>query len=92
MNNSAHMTKGPVYDFVRPWLGDGLLTSAGAKWHRNRKLITPAFHFKILEHFQEVFQEKSRVLTEKLACKADGKVFDVYPFITHCALDIICGG
>lgn len=31
------------------------------------------------------------MLVEKLAPKADGKVFDIYPFITFCALDIICG-
>lgn len=64
---------------------------AGSKWHRNRKLITPTFHFKILDNFQEVFDEKSQILVNKLSSKADGKVFDIYPYITHCALDIICG-
>lgn len=107
MNNSIQMTKGPTYDYMRPWLGEGLLTSKGkiplikfplpeidylgAHWYRHRKLITPTFHFKILEHFQEVFQEKARLLVAKLSPKADGGVFDIYPFITHCALDIICG-
>nr|QZM07473.1 cytochrome P450 monooxygenase CYP4C131 [Lasioderma serricorne] len=91
LRSSEHLSKGDSYRFIQPWLGDGLLTSTGQKWHRNRKLITPTFHFKILEHFQEVFDEKSRVLVHKLAHRAtDGRFFDVYPLITRCALDIIC--
>jgi hypothetical protein len=65
--------------------------SSGAKWHSHRKLITPTFHFKILDIFVEVFVEKSDILVKKLLSKAGGKGFDIYPFITRCALDIICG-
>lgn len=39
----------------------------------------------------EVFVEKSEELLKVLDTKADGQGFDVYPDITHCALDIICG-
>jgi cytochrome P450 len=63
----------------------------GAKWHSRRKLITPTFHFKILDIFVEVFVEKSEILVKKLLPKVGGKGFDIYPFITLCALDIICG-
>jgi hypothetical protein len=65
----------------------------GAKWHSRRKLLTPAFHFSILEQFVPIFSEKTRILIEKLknaACSSpDG--FDITPYITRCALDIICG-
>lgn len=54
-------------------------------------MITPTFHFKILDIFVEIFGEKCQILVEKLHKKADGNEFDIYPFITHCALDIICG-
>lgn len=55
-------------------------------------MITPTFHFKILEAFHDVFVEKCEILAHKLAKVADGKTeFDMYPFITHCTLDIICG-
>uniref|UniRef100_H2YJR3 Uncharacterized protein n=1 Tax=Ciona savignyi TaxID=51511 RepID=H2YJR3_CIOSA len=37
------------YRFIRPWIGDGLLTSKGTKWFRNRRLLTSAFHYKVLK-------------------------------------------
>ena len=54
-------------------------------------MITPTFHFKILDIFVDVFVEKSEILVKKLQSKVGEKAFDIYPFITHCALDIICG-
>ena len=39
------------YRFLLKWLGDGLLISGGQKWARNRRLITPAFHFDILKPY-----------------------------------------
>lgn len=63
----------------------------GSKWHSRRKLLTPAFHFNILNDFVEVFSRQSSKLVSKLKDKANGKPFDIFPFITLCTLDIICG-
>ncbi|KRT80980.1 cytochrome P450, partial [Oryctes borbonicus] len=90
LNNSTHITKGRHYKSLVPWLGQGLLTSTGARWFQHRKLITPTFHFKILENFMDVFVSKSQALLTILDAKANGTPFDIYPDITHCALDIIC--
>ena len=65
--------------------------SPGQKWHTHRKMITPTFHFKILDGFVEVFSEKSKILIGKLQKEVGSIEFDVFPYITHCALDIICG-
>ncbi|XP_071538539.1 cytochrome P450 4C1 [Panulirus ornatus] len=90
LSSQRLLEKSYDYNFLHPWLGTGLLTSTGSKWHRRRKLLTPAFHFKILEDFLEVFNTQSKTLIQNLQKKADGKAFNIFPFITLCTLDIIC--
>lgn len=90
---SKHLDKHYIYDYIRPWLGDGLLVGSGEKWHRNRRLINPAFHISILSAFCEVFAEQSEILVRKLeetTRKKDIPV-DVCPFVAKAALDIISG-
>nr|XP_053629682.1 LOW QUALITY PROTEIN: cytochrome P450 4C1-like [Cherax quadricarinatus] len=90
LSSSRHLDKSLDYRFLHPWLGTGLLTSSGSKWHSRRKLLTPAFHFKILEDFLGVFNTQSSKLVKKLTKVADGNVFNIFPYITLCTLDIIC--
>ncbi|XP_069949156.1 cytochrome P450 4c3-like isoform X2 [Cherax quadricarinatus] len=90
LSSQKHLDKSREYNFLHPWLGTGLLTSTGSKWHSRRKLLTPAFHFKILEDFVEVFNNQSNKMVQKLQQKADGRPFDIFPFVTLCTLDIIC--
>lgn len=66
--------------------------TAGQHWFKHRRLITPTFHFSVLENFCDVFSENANVLVEKLnQVSAAGKSVNVYPLITKAALDIICG-
>ncbi|XP_075157457.1 putative cytochrome P450 4d14 [Haematobia irritans] len=82
--------KNRLYTFLSGWLGDGLLLSTGSKWHSRRKIITPTFHFKILEEFVEIFDQQSSVLVKRLQAKADGKTaLNIFPVICLTALDII---
>uniref|UniRef100_A0A182SEC0 Cytochrome P450 n=1 Tax=Anopheles maculatus TaxID=74869 RepID=A0A182SEC0_9DIPT len=92
IGSSKHIEKATMYRFLHDWLGNGLLTSKGERWHQHRKLITPTFHFNILDGFCDVFAENSQELVEHLQPYADtGKPVNMYPFITKAALDIICG-
>lgn len=84
------MHKSDDYNLLVPWLGDGLLISHGKKWFRRRKAITPAFHFKILEQFVDVFNRQTNIFI-KILEDYGSKTFDIYPHVSHCALDIICG-
>uniref|UniRef100_A0A182Q332 Cytochrome P450 n=1 Tax=Anopheles farauti TaxID=69004 RepID=A0A182Q332_9DIPT len=78
------------YDFLEPWLGMGLLLSFGEKWFQRRKIITPSFHFKILDQFMDVFNTEAQTLVVKLERHVDQKEFDIYNYITLYALDSIC--
>ncbi|XP_040167169.1 cytochrome P450 4C1-like [Anopheles arabiensis] len=91
IGSSKHIEKATMYRFLHDWLGNGLLTSKGERWHQHRKLITPTFHFNILDGFCDVFAENSEEMVEYLRPHADtGKPVNVYPFIAKAALDIIC--
>ena len=89
-NTTRHLVKNSLYDFLLPWLGEGLLISSGKKWHGRRKIITPAFHFKILEQFVECFDKNSKILVEKLRSNCNGQVFDIHPFVSMMTLDVVC--
>ncbi|XP_065366481.1 cytochrome P450 4d2-like [Calliphora vicina] len=90
LNSQQMLKKSTLYDFMASWLGRGLLLSWGKKWHSRRKIITPTFHFKILEEFVEIFDQQGSVMMKKLYEKADGKTaVDIFPVVCLCALDII---
>ncbi len=63
----------------------------GKKWHSRRKLLTPTFHFRILEQFVDVFNEKGTILEAKLESLIGKGAVDVRPYISRHALDVICG-
>ncbi|XP_032042300.1 cytochrome P450 4V2 isoform X2 [Aythya fuligula] len=90
LSSSKHIEKSFLYKFLHPWLGTGLLTSTGDKWRSRRKMITPTFHFSILNDFLEVMNEQGGVLLEKLEKHVDKEPFDIFLDVTLCALDIIC--
>lgn len=89
--NGKTTKKSALYDFIEPWLGTGLLISYGQKWFNRRKIITPSFHFKILEKFIEVFNEQDKILVEKLNERVGKGEFNIYTNINAIALDNICG-
>lgn len=64
-----HTTKGAMYKLVHEWLGTSLLTSDGERWHSRRRLITPTFHFEILQDFCDVMNEKTDIFLDILDAK-----------------------
>ncbi|GJQ86419.1 hypothetical protein Trydic_g10327 [Trypoxylus dichotomus] len=90
MNHQSAFKKSDFYNYMHNWLGAGLLTADGDRWKKHRKIITPAFHFQILEEFIDVFNSQSEVLVSILKKECSHDNVDIYPFIARCTLDIIC--
>ncbi|XP_037591792.1 cytochrome P450 4F11-like [Cebus imitator] len=58
------------YGFLKPWMGDGLLLSAGNKWSRHHHMPTPAFHFNILKLYVAIFNKSVNIMHGKWQCLA----------------------
>nr|CAB3235916.1 cytochrome P450 4F4-like [Phallusia mammillata] len=53
---SKSSPKAPGYQrIIAPLFGDGLIANSGETWKRHRRLLTPIFHFNILQQHCEVF-------------------------------------
>lgn len=91
LSSQKLIDKSQEYDYIQPWLADGLLLSTGSKWFKRRKIITPTFHFKILEQFTEVFDKQGDIMVKKLREFKSSDDIDIYPLTTLYALDVISG-
>ncbi|XP_050435227.1 cytochrome P450 4C1-like isoform X2 [Adelges cooleyi] len=92
LSSTEHITKGPDYKLLEPWLNKGLLTSTDEKWQTRRKLLTNTFHFKILGTYIPVLNKHAHTLVQNLAkaSKNDEHITDLYSHMTLCGLDIVC--
>jgi cytochrome P450 family 4 len=89
LSSQKQLTKNNLYEFLYEWLGNGLLVSTGQQWFHRRKIITPTFHFKILQEFVDVFNYQNQIFVNKLKERKSEKAFDIYNMVTLMSLDII---
>ena len=79
-----------VYNLIKPWLGEGLLVAGGKKWFRNRKLLTPAFHYEILRGYVPVYNDcLSKLLDKWLLSSKKGESVLLFETLSLMSLDII---
>ena len=73
-----------------PWLGEGLLVVRGKKWSRNRRLLTPAFHYEILKGYIPVYNSCLSVLLDKWSVSIQkGESVLLFDTLSSMSLDII---
>ena len=78
--------KSKDYRALRRVLGNGLLTSEGEFWRRQRKLVQPAFHqFRIAAYAEVMVAYTERML----ASWVDGQERDVHEAMMRLTLDIV---
>ncbi|KAL7042776.1 hypothetical protein ACKWTF_001272 [Chironomus riparius] len=85
--NPKCIAKSSQYSFLHAAVGEGLLFSSGKKWFNRRRIITPTFHFKILEQFFEVFVKQNKNLIEKIKSQSNEQPFNIFPVITSSVLN-----
>ncbi|XP_071572410.1 cytochrome P450 4C1-like isoform X1 [Temnothorax nylanderi] len=90
LSSTKHIEKSWIYHALHPWLGTGLLTSGGAKWHSRRKILTPTFHFNILQQFVEILIEEGENMAKSLKNTGGTVVKDLVPFVSKHTLNAIC--
>ncbi|KAI1307603.1 Cytochrome P450 4C1 [Halotydeus destructor] len=83
----TNLDKPVEYHLLDKWIGDGLLISDGAEWKPNRKLLTPAFHSKVIEEFVPVINRHAQVLCDVLERQTSCR--DFLKDSMNCAFDII---
>jgi cytochrome P450 len=70
----------------RPWVGDGLLTSDGALWKQQRKLMQPAFPHERLAAYGSVMTAHARSMAHSYR---QGEVRDIGADMTNLTLGIV---
>ncbi|XP_060534713.1 probable cytochrome P450 4aa1 [Cylas formicarius] len=74
------------YSVMHTFLGDGLVTSTGAKWRMHRRLIQPYFHVNVLENYVDTFAEYSDGMVKALAGK---KYVEITRVVNDCVLRVL---
>jgi cytochrome P450 len=84
-----NFTKGALVRPMKLAVGEGLFTSEGATWLKQRRLMQPAFHRQRIESFGAMMASAADNLAQAWREKArDGNVFDVVPEMSRLTLEI----
>jgi cytochrome P450 len=86
VENPQAYRKGPDFKLIGALAGNGLLTSDGELWLRQRRLVQPAFHRQRLAKFIGIMCEHSDRWVTQLV---DGATVNVQPPLAQLALNIV---
>ena len=90
VTNHRNYTKGVGIDRVRLLLGNGIMTSEGAFWRRQRRMMQPAFHRRVVEQFAGVI----RALNDEMvrgweAAAGRGETINVTEATSELSLNVV---
>jgi cytochrome P450 len=88
--NNRNYWKGNLIGRVKPLIGEGLFTSEGDFWRRQRRLAQPAFHRQRIESFATIMSTAgTRMLEAWAAPAADGTPIDFMEHMSRVTLRIV---
>jgi len=88
-DNAANYHKGIGLVHARRALGDGLLTSEGELWRKQRKVIQPAFQNRRLTQYTGVVAEEAAALVDRLRANQGRGPINVLSEMTKLTLGVL---
>ena len=90
LTNRQNYRKGVGLERVRMLLGNGLIVSDGDFWARQRRMMQPAFHSRVIRQFGGLIERHNAALMERWALRAvDGEPVNVTRETSELSLNIV---
>jgi cytochrome P450 len=70
LSNHRNYTKGEGMDRIKILLGNGIMTSEGDFWRRQRRMMQPSFHRRVIDQFSNLIREVNDKFAARWADKA----------------------
>ena len=91
LSSQKYISKGDGYWVLEKFLGHGLAVSTGDLWRKRRRMITPAFHFEILNEFVSIMESRTLELIEMLnKFHKKDEAFNAFDVTKPFSLSIMC--
>ena len=92
INNHRNYAKGVGFDRIKILLGNGIIVSEGEFWKRQRRMMQPSFHRRILAQFDRLIAKANDNLLAQWQHKCDrGEPVNVTQDMSTMTLEIILG-
>ncbi len=90
LTNHRNYTKGNGMDRVKLLLGNGIMTSEGDLWRRQRRMMQPSFHRRVIDQFSALISEINSKYAERwAACAARGEAVNISHDTSELTLEIV---
>jgi cytochrome P450 len=90
LTNHRNYTKGEGMDRVKILLGNGIMTSEGAFWRRQRRMMQPSFHRRVIDQFSRLIQEvNEKYVARWSAAAARGEPVNISSDTSELTLEIV---
>jgi cytochrome P450 len=90
LSNHRNYTKGDGMDRVKILLGNGIMTSEGDFWRRQRRMMQPAFHRRVIARFADLISEVNDKYAQRwAAAAARGEPVNISSDLSELTLEIV---
>jgi len=90
VSNHRNYTKGLGLDRVKILLGKGIMTSEGELWKRQRYMLQPFFHRRVITQFADLIAQSNERFIERWdALAARGALINLTDAMSELTLDIV---